>query len=123
MINFNVLFSSKIIQKKLEIFKKRNFLGQTLDFLPPRKPGLYISQVDFFFFEYREYPVECIKKFISCSDFVSCKKYAVSANICLDLIFQEYFGLIWKRLFQQKEMGRIEVNFSICKWLLTLFKI
>ena len=37
----------KIMQKKLEIFKKRNFLGEALDFLPPRKPGLYISRVDF----------------------------------------------------------------------------
>ena len=35
------------MQKKSEIFKKRNFLGQALDFLPPRKPGLYISRVDF----------------------------------------------------------------------------
>ena len=44
----------KIMQKKLEIFKKRYFLGQALDFLPPRKRGLYISRVDFFFFEYHE---------------------------------------------------------------------
>ena len=36
-------------QKKSEIKKKRNFLGQALNFLPPRKPGLYISRVDFFF--------------------------------------------------------------------------
>ena len=43
------------MQKKSEIFKKRNFSGQALDFLPPRKPGLYISPVDFFFFEYHEY--------------------------------------------------------------------
>ena len=42
------------MQKKLDIFKKRNFLGQALDFLPPRKPGPYISRVDFFFFEYHE---------------------------------------------------------------------
>ena len=42
------------MQKKSEIFKKRNFLGQALDFLPPRKPGLYISRVDFFFFKYHE---------------------------------------------------------------------
>ena len=41
-------------EKKSEIFKKRNFLGQALDFLPPRKPGLSISRVDFFFFEYYE---------------------------------------------------------------------
>ena len=41
-------------EKKSEIFKKRNFLGQALDFLPPRKPGLSISRVDFFFFEYHE---------------------------------------------------------------------
>ena len=37
----------KIVQKKSEIFKKHNFLGQALDFLSPRKPGLYISRVDF----------------------------------------------------------------------------
>ena len=33
------------MQKKSEIKKKRNFLGQAFDFLPYRKPGLYISQV------------------------------------------------------------------------------
>ena len=38
------------MQKKSEILKKLNFLGQALDFLSPRKPGLYISRVDFFFF-------------------------------------------------------------------------
>ena len=43
-----------IMQKKSGIFKKRHFLGQALDFLPPRKPGLYISLVHFFFFEYHE---------------------------------------------------------------------
>ena len=43
------------MQKKLEIFKEPNFSGQTLDFLPHRKPGLYISRVDFFFFEYHDY--------------------------------------------------------------------
>ena len=59
-------FHQRIIQKKLETFKKRNFSGQTLDFLPPRKPGLYTSQVDFFFFEYRDYPVQCINTFINC---------------------------------------------------------
>ena len=53
------------MQKKLEIFKKRSFSGQTLDFLPLRKPGLYISRVDFFFFEYCEYPVNCINTFIN----------------------------------------------------------
>ena len=42
------------MQKKSEIFKKRHFLGQGLDFLPPRKPALYRSSVDFFFFEYHE---------------------------------------------------------------------
>ena len=42
------------MQKKSEIFKKQNFLGQALDFLPPRKPGLYVSRVDLFFFEYHE---------------------------------------------------------------------
>ena len=36
----------------MDTFKKRNLSGQTLDFLPPRKPGLYISRVDSFFFEY-----------------------------------------------------------------------
>ena len=40
-------FHQKIMQKKLDIFKKRNFLDQALDFLPPRKPGLSISRVDF----------------------------------------------------------------------------
>ena len=44
----------KIMQNKSEIFKKRNFSGQALDFLPPRKPGLYISCMDFFFFKYQE---------------------------------------------------------------------
>ena len=42
------------MQKKSEIFKKHNFLGQALDFLPPRKAGLYVSHVEFFFFEYRK---------------------------------------------------------------------
>ena len=45
------------MQKKSRIFKKRNSLGQALDFLPPRKPGLYISLVDFFFFEYHEFSI------------------------------------------------------------------
>ena len=46
----------EIMQKKSEIKKKKhNFLGQALDFLPPRKPSLYVSRVDFFFFEYHEY--------------------------------------------------------------------
>ena len=45
----------KIMPKKSEILKKRNFLDQALDFLPPRKPGLYISLVDFFFFKYHEH--------------------------------------------------------------------
>ena len=44
----------KIMQKKSEIKKKRNFLGQAIDFLPPRKPDLYKSRVDFFFFQYHE---------------------------------------------------------------------
>ena len=34
------------------IFKKRNFFGQTLVFLSPGKPGLYISRLYIFFFEY-----------------------------------------------------------------------
>ena len=42
------------MQKKSDIFKKRNFLGQALDFLPTRKPRLYISRVDFFFVKYPE---------------------------------------------------------------------
>ena len=45
------------MQKKSRIFKKRNSLGQALDFLPPRKPVLYISLVDFFFFEYHEFSI------------------------------------------------------------------
>ena len=32
------------------ISKKSNFFGQTLVFLPPGKPGLYISRLLFFFF-------------------------------------------------------------------------
>ena len=44
------------MKKKIVNFLKTNFSGQALDFLPPRKPGLYISYVDFFFFEYHEYP-------------------------------------------------------------------
>ena len=42
------------MQKNPEIFKKCNFLGQTLNFLPPRKPGIYTSHAYFFFFEYHE---------------------------------------------------------------------
>ena len=56
-------FHQKIMQKKSEIFKKRNFLGQALDFLPPRKPGLYISRVDFFFFEYHEFSIMDLIKY------------------------------------------------------------
>ena len=48
-------FHKKIMQKKSEIFEKPNFLGQTPDFLPTRKPGLYLSRVNFFSFEYNEY--------------------------------------------------------------------
>ena len=48
------------MQKKSEIFKKHNFSGQVLKFLPPRKPGLYISRVYFFFFEYHELKSICI---------------------------------------------------------------
>ena len=66
MINFLYYFHRKIIQKKLEIFKKRNFSGQNLDFLPPRKLGLCISRVNCFFFEYREYPVESFNTLINC---------------------------------------------------------
>ena len=29
-------------------FRKRHFSSQSLDFLPPKKPGLYISRKDFF---------------------------------------------------------------------------
>ena len=53
-------FHQKIMQKKSEIFKKCNFLDQVLDFLPPRKAGLYISHVDFFFFEYLELKSICM---------------------------------------------------------------
>ena len=42
------------MQKKSEMFKKRNSSGQALNFLPPRKPRLYISRVDFFFFEHHK---------------------------------------------------------------------
>ena len=45
------------MRKKSEIFKKRNFLGQALDFLPPRKSGLCISRVDFIFFEYHAFSI------------------------------------------------------------------
>ena len=41
------------MQKKPEIFKKRHFLGQAHDLLPPSKPDLYESRMDFFF-EYHE---------------------------------------------------------------------
>ena len=51
------------MQKKLEIFKKRIFLGQALDFLPPRKTGLYISRVEFFFFEYHEFSIKDLIKY------------------------------------------------------------
>ena len=40
------------MQMKSEIFKKRNFFGQALDFMQPKKPGLSVSPVDFFFFNY-----------------------------------------------------------------------
>ena len=46
----------KKIQKKSEIFKKRNFLGQALDFLP--HPGNQVSIYHvwiFFLFEYHEW--------------------------------------------------------------------
>ena len=55
MSNFTILFHKKAMQKKSEIFKKPNFFGQTLDFLPPRKPGLHLSRVNFFSFEYNKY--------------------------------------------------------------------
>ena len=45
------------MQKKSRIFKKRNLLGQALDLLPPRKSVLYISIVDFFYFEYHEFSI------------------------------------------------------------------
>ena len=32
-------------------------------------------------------------------DFVSCKKYVVSADICLDLIFQKDFWVIKGKVF------------------------
>ena len=36
------------MQKKSEILKKRNLLGQALDLLPPKKAGLCTAHVDFF---------------------------------------------------------------------------
>ena len=54
--SFTLSSSSKNNAKEIGNFKKKhNFLGQALDFLPPRKPSLYVSRVDFFFFEYHEY--------------------------------------------------------------------
>ena len=41
-------FHQKIFQQEIVISKKRNFFGKTLDFLPPWKPGLYISRLLFF---------------------------------------------------------------------------
>ena len=38
----------------MAILKKHSFHGQTLVFLPPGKPGLYIQRLQFFFFEYYE---------------------------------------------------------------------
>ena len=63
MPSFTILFSSKNNAKKSKIFKKRNILGQALDFLLPRKPDLYISRVDFFFFEYHEFTKKYHKVF------------------------------------------------------------
>ena len=47
MPSFAILSSSKNNAKEIGNLKKRNFLGQALDFLPPRKPGLYKSRKDF----------------------------------------------------------------------------
>ena len=46
MPSFAILSSSKNNAKEIGNLKKRNFLGQALDFLPPRKPGLYKSRKD-----------------------------------------------------------------------------
>ena len=48
------IFSLKIFQQKMAIFTKSNFFGQTLVFLPLRKPDLYISLSYFFFCGYYE---------------------------------------------------------------------
>ena len=51
MINayfYYIIFIKKIMQKRSEIFKKHNFLGQALDFLPPRKPGQPGNQVSIY---------------------------------------------------------------------------
>ena len=52
-------FHQKIMQKKLEIFKKCSFLGQSLDFLTHSKPGLYILHLDFFFFSSSQRKKHC----------------------------------------------------------------
>ena len=54
MPSFTIYLHQKLMQKKSEIKKKCNFLGQALDFLLPRKPGLYISCMGFFF-KYRKW--------------------------------------------------------------------
>ena len=47
-------FQKNLFRKKMAILKKHSFHGQTLVFLPPGKPGLYIQRLQFFFFEYYE---------------------------------------------------------------------
>ena len=51
--SFTISYSSKNNAKEIANFFK-NVISHALDFLPPRKPGLYISHV-YFFFEYHEF--------------------------------------------------------------------
>ena len=37
-----------MFQEEMTISEKRNFFGKSLNFLPPWKPGLYISRLLFF---------------------------------------------------------------------------
>ena len=53
MPSFTILFSLENNVKEIGNFLKNVIFD--FDFLPPRKPGLYISRVDFFFFEYHEF--------------------------------------------------------------------
>ena len=46
-ITYLAIFSLKIFQQKMAIFTKCNFFGQSLVFLPLRKPDLYISRLQF----------------------------------------------------------------------------
>lgn len=53
--NLATLFSSKNSPKESKNFKKRYFSGLVHGFLQPRRPVLYISCKDPFFFEYHEF--------------------------------------------------------------------